>query len=124
MKKQEGFTLIEVLVTLIIFSIGILAIALMQTMAIMANYSSRTYTEAITWAEYIMEDLINLDYDHADLDPASNPHQKVQGSYTISWNIMEDSIIENTKNVDIRVVWNDGIKLRTISIECVKARTD
>ena len=101
--NNRGFTLLEVMITLAIFSIGILAIAGIQIRSINGNSSARMQTEATTLAVERLERLIALPYDHADLDPGNNPHQAASGSYTIVWDISEDVPITFTKTINITV---------------------
>lgn len=67
MKEQDGFTLLEVLVALLIFSIGLLAAASMQVMAIRGNYHSAALTEASYWATGQMERLLSKDFTDPEL---------------------------------------------------------
>lgn len=101
--NNRGFTLIEVLISLAIFSIGILAIAGLQINSINGNSSARMQTEATTLAVERLERLISLPYDHADLDPSNNPHQVTSGSYTIVWDVSEDVPIAFTKTISITI---------------------
>ncbi len=55
--NSAGFTLIEVMVSLIILAIGLLAIAGMQLIVIRANLASRNLTKAIFLAESKIEGL-------------------------------------------------------------------
>ena len=108
--SDPGFTLVEVLIVVAIFSIGILAVASMQITAVKGNASARRVTEATALAENQLEILLELPYDHNDLDPDLNPHQLSQSPYEISWNIIEtdldgDGIID-AKTVDITVGWS------------------
>ena len=68
---NRGFTFIEVLVALAIFSIGILAVASMQIQSVNLNAKARVQTEATTLAVERLERLKMLPYDHADLDEAT-----------------------------------------------------
>jgi type IV pilus modification protein PilV len=102
--NSRGFTLLEVLFALAIFSIGILAIAGMQISSINGNSAARMQTEATTLAVERLERLSALPYDHADLDPYNNnPHQATSGSYTIVWNVIDDVPIPLTKTINITV---------------------
>ena len=101
--NNRGFTLLEVMITIAIFSIGILAIAGMQIASINGNASARMQTEATTLAVERLERLIALPYDHTDLDPSNNPHQVASGSYTIVWDVSEDVPITFTKTINITV---------------------
>ena len=67
LSKKDGFSLLEVLVALSVFSFGLLAVATMQVSAIRGNHASATLTEAGALAADLMEKLLSLDYDHADM---------------------------------------------------------
>jgi len=86
---ERGFTFVEVLIVIAIFSIGVLAVAIMQVAAINTNASARMSGEATALAANQLEALMTLNYDHADLNPATNPHEVVQGAYTVTWNVTE-----------------------------------
>jgi prepilin-type N-terminal cleavage/methylation domain-containing protein len=88
----RGFTFVELLVVLAIFSIAVLAIAAMQVISINTNASARISGEASALAANQLETLMALPYDHSDLNPASNPHQVISGPYTVNWNITESDI--------------------------------
>ena len=87
--SAQGFTLIEVLIALAIFSIGILAVAGMQIQSVSLNATARLQTEATTLAVEKIETLKVLPYDDADLDEGNNPHQEQAGSYSIVWEVEE-----------------------------------
>ncbi len=118
----KGFTLIEVLIVMAIFSIGILAVAAMQMTSTKGNASARRITEETALAENQIENLMQLSYDHADLNPANNPHESIQGPYTINWNVNEiDLDVDGTndsKTIDVTVNWINGGN-RNVSIQYI-----
>lgn len=59
---QAGFTLIEVLLALAIFAIGILSLQAMQLAAIQGNATAQRLTAGSTWAAHRIERLRRLDY--------------------------------------------------------------
>lgn len=61
-KNKNGFTLIEVLIAIVILSIGLLGIGQMQLMGIQGNASARGFSEASALGQDKMEELINLPY--------------------------------------------------------------
>ena len=81
--RDEGFTLVEVMVAIAILSLGILAVAVMQTSAMRTNYSGYRLTEATTLAQDRLEFLKTQPYadlvaglDQADPDP-NNPRPEI-----------------------------------------------
>jgi prepilin-type N-terminal cleavage/methylation domain-containing protein len=117
-KKEQGFTLVEVMIALAIFSIGILGVAAMQTSSVTGNASAMGYTEGSTWAMDQVERLLNLPYTHANLDPASSPFSTTSpdGVYTINWTVTQPGPIPKTKQVVVTVSWQWGFPQRTKSV--------
>jgi prepilin-type N-terminal cleavage/methylation domain-containing protein len=101
--SSAGFTLIEVLVAVAIFAIGILALTSLQAVYIGGNSSARMQTEATGLAAQWLERLKILPYTHNDLDPVGNPHRQVVGAYRIEWNIADNSPINEVKTIRITV---------------------
>ena len=66
--KQDGFTLIEVIIALFILSVAILGAASMQTTSIFGNNTASRLTGAATQGENQLEILLNL-----PIDPAKGP---------------------------------------------------
>jgi prepilin-type N-terminal cleavage/methylation domain-containing protein len=106
---MQGFTLIEILIAIAIFSIGILAVSAMQMTSVKGNASARRITEATALAENRIERLLELSYDHNDLNPALNPHQATSGPYEINWTVTESDLdadgINDSKTVSVTVNW-------------------
>lgn len=109
-RNNRGFTLIEALIAIAIFSIGFLAAAAMQINALNKTNSARRVTEALTLAEDQVELLRAMPFydDDEDLDgdgnvdawdirpdltaaSASNPHMTdLPNPYTVRWTVVDD----------------------------------
>lgn len=89
MPDSAGFTMVEVLIALAVFSIGILAVFAMQTTAINQNAAARMQSEATGVAVHTMERLAIAPFDHEDLSAATedNPHQQDVGPYRVEWQV-------------------------------------
>jgi prepilin-type N-terminal cleavage/methylation domain-containing protein len=70
---QAGFSLIEVLIAMAIFAIGILGVFSMQIGAINGNSTARKVTENITWATDKAEELHRLPYNDDRLRAGTHP---------------------------------------------------
>jgi type IV pilus assembly protein PilV len=113
LKQQGGFTLIEVLIALTIFAVGLLAIAAMQTSAIRMNSTAGHLTDLSTWGMDKLEELISLPYTDPWLDPLGNPpgldtrnntHQyNTSDGFQVEWNIFKDTPTAHTKLIKLTV---------------------
>jgi len=134
MKEQHGFTLLEIMIAIFVFSVGLLGLATMQVSAVRGNNFSETLTEAANLATDRMEKITAAGYDTvADTDDdgadglndatvATADDQDVQGLYQIFWNVAEDVPVNNTKTVNIIVTWIERGATRTPVMQGIKAR--
>ena len=120
--KNQGFTLIEVLIAMAIFAVGFLALATLQIKSIKQNASAKMYTEATTMAVESLERLISLPYDHSDLNQGNNPHSMTTGGYTIEWNVQDDIPVTATKTIVINVTGANRYA-KPITIHFVKGQS-
>jgi len=115
---ERGFSLIEVMIALAIFSIGILGVASMQILSVNYNTHARRTTGGTSLGVERMERLMTLRYDDADLDPiANNPHTETRGIYNITWNVTDN--IDN-KGINMTVSWTAMGVTKNILIRYIK----
>lgn len=115
LQKDQGFTLIEVLIAITIFAVGLLAVATMQISAINVNSTAGKITTRMTWAQDKLEELMALPYSDpwiedlgdppSGTDTAGNPHQETtfDGLYIISWTVTNNTPISSTKLITVAV---------------------
>lgn len=130
LKKENGFTLLEVIVSIAILTFGLLAVASMQITAIRGNDLASRITEASGWGQEKVEELSGLSYTDADLDPTGNPHteQNPPAGYTITWNVDKDpdldgdgfTDIPNVKLIVVTVTWQDKGYTKRAQLTCIK----
>jgi type IV pilus assembly protein PilV len=137
--RRQGFTLIEVLIALVILTVGLLAAAKMQISAIQGNYFSSNTSTALSLAEQKMEDLLGRAYSDAavaDTQAGNNgnltslvtkDHEENNvdeegvvggGIYHRVWNVADDTPISNTKTITILVGW--GNDRHRVTVSCIK----
>jgi len=110
---QGGFTLLEVIVAISILTVGLLAVGTMQVSAIYGNSFAGRMTAATSIAEDKMEQLLSLQYTytatHPDLAEGSHPDTPAADAsgYTLTWNVINNSPVGNTKQITVTVTWRD-----------------
>ena len=114
--NDKGFTIIEVMIVIGIFAIGILAVASMQVSAFQGNRSATLRTIAITLASERMENLISQDY-----GAIVSGNQTVD-NFDISWTVTNDSPLAKTKTITATTTWNDRGDSRNVNLSYILAK--
>ena len=127
LKANHGFTLIEVLIAIAVFSVGILAVASMQLVNTRNNTTANIMTQATMLARAQMEQLANSDIaTSADLTPgthadANNPIDEngaAGGIYTRTWTVAAGSG-PSSREIEVRVNWNRRGQNRTVVLTTI-----
>jgi prepilin-type N-terminal cleavage/methylation domain-containing protein len=101
--NEAGFTLIEVLIALAIFTIGILSVNAMQIAAIRGNYVANGLTEASVLVSDKIENIMAMPYDDAALVSTKDvePHSTIVDGFTLTWDVVDDVPIDDCKTVTV-----------------------
>jgi len=118
--NKKGFSLLELLIGLVILSIGLLAIAGMQVTSVRGNFFSKNITEASYVAQDRMEFLNNLQLDAPQLQPGNynDPTQTYSGVvFNPSYSVVNNA---GLRTINYVVSWNDGVA-RTMMISTIRS---
>ena len=118
-----GFTLLELMIAMFVFTIGVLATLSMQVAALKSNGMARETTEAASLAADMVEQLSPLDYDQAEELGEGNHAAGDIGNYAISYLIQRDAIVPDTMLITVTVAWSSLGRQRTVSIDYIKPNT-
>ena len=118
LKDARGFTLLEVMITLVIFAIGLLGLAGLQVMAIKGNSFGQQMTAASTLAQNRLEVMRQIT---GALSSDSDTVIDQNGiTYTRTWTVTPNTPQTNMNTVLINVVWTGPTEtLRTVSMRTI-----
>jgi type IV pilus modification protein PilV len=111
LKRCGGFTLLEVMIALVILSIGLLGLGALQLVAVRSNSFSSEMTYATMIAQQQVEALKTLPFTDGLLMAATsaNPHTAMGSSkgvqYTISWTVTDNTPATDMKTINVKVQW-------------------
>ena len=122
--RSNGFTLIEVLIAMAIFSIGILAVASMQLWNVKNNTTGNITTLATLLARDQMEQLKNV-ADVTTLASGTDPNNPVDengnagGIFTRSWVVTNPLGGSATRQIQVTVSWTKGGPNRSVVLTSI-----
>lgn len=129
--NSNGFTILEVMIAMAIFAIGILGVVKLQVSATLGNTTSRTMSEATGAVAGNIEKLLNDSYDDTADIPAGTPFPFVSES-GVTYNITRtvkviklnsSSDTYNVKQINTQVQWSDKGQNKTFSVNTYKSLT-
>jgi prepilin-type N-terminal cleavage/methylation domain-containing protein len=110
-KNSRGFTLIELVVAILIFALGIVGIMKMHQASVQSNNFSMQFSQAMNIAEDRMDLLRGLGIDDANMsigvhNPVTVTSMGVQ--YSISWTVSVTPFTYNAgRDVNLTIAWNE-----------------
>ena len=110
--SREGFTVIEVLVSLSIFTVAVLGLAVGAITIVRANKTSQFHTVATNLAQDRLEQMkaaitANLASCAANCDATVPTYQNV--AFTRTWNVALNTPAAGVHQITVRVDWTDYI---------------
>ncbi len=125
-RVSRGFTLVEVMVALIVFAVGMLSLALLMPAGTRGVRKAGQNTRGSELAASSMERLLSTPYDDPDLNRGNhvdtgNPHDN---SYFVSWSVDTGVPIANCKRITLSVAWPTAASSNTVRLVGVKPLSD
>ena len=131
MKKQKpkGFTLIEVIVSVVLLTVGMVIAGGVMSRILKKTFYSSHMTQAVFLAQSTIEILLNDDYDSNDLDPGGHEHPlnpvsasgDTTGIFTVAWSVTNNEPVDNAKLITASVSWQDKEgEIQNVSLTAAK----
>ncbi|MBZ4652740.1 MAG: hypothetical protein JG781_77 [Peptococcaceae bacterium] len=114
MRNQQGFTLLEIVVSIVILGIALVPMLGMFSTAHFSLKHGNSSTEAVGLAQEIMEDLKLQHLKGIGLD--SSPRQAIAGHPDYSYEVHVNSAGSRLKQVKVTVYYNLAGQERSISL--------
>jgi len=136
--NKSGFTILEVLIGVSIFAVGMLGVTALLISSVNANSFSGKLTEASVLAANKLEELMNVPYGsaslldgdndtmgglhHATLATADGADEGVgkNGIFNVYWNNAPNQPVTGSTTVGITVTWTEKGVQQSISIAGVR----
>ena len=120
----RGFTLVEVMIALVVMSIGVLALASLLPMGTKKISNSASRTRASELAATLAERLLATPYaDEALVEGAHDDDQNpYDGQYYLSWSVEDDQPITACKRVTVFARWPSASSSLTARVIVVTPR--
>ena len=118
---SKGFTLVEVLIGLIILSVGILAITTVHVTSTKGSYFSNHLSQATICAQDKLESLKNLPYNDSDLSSGQHNEGILSGTIFSRQVIVVEDVGNSIKTITVVIDWADQGN-HSISFSTIRAK--
>ncbi len=105
---REGFTLVEILMTLMILTVGILPLAIIQHRARHEVSESDRYSQGITVAQAQLERIKGLGFGNAVADTGQVGN--------VGWTAAVTNVSFGLDRIDVAVSWQNGSSVQTLTV--------
>lgn len=120
LSRKNGFSLIEAMIALVLFAVGMLAVGAMQIGSIKGNSFSQGLTQATVLSQQKLEELKNMPFNDSNLSSGHHDEGVLSGlEFSRSYDV--ESISATLKFVTVTVRWTEEIG-HIVSLSTMKAR--
>jgi type IV pilus modification protein PilV len=118
-RKEQGFSLLELLIAVAILSVGLLGAAGLQATAINGNLHGNTMSQATVLAQNVVEEIRDADYESVNQTNYPVTENNVDGTIFNRSVLIEDNVpLNELKRITVTVSWTasrqHSVRLRTI----------
>lgn len=119
-RSERGFSILENMISMAIFSVGILSISMLFTQTMTFTHNSEKMSVATNLAKGKLEELRNTPY--ANIVSGTDSETVDNVKYDFEWTVTNDSPVKGVRKVLMEISWTDLRKDHTIKIETLFSR--
>ncbi len=118
LKSEKGIGLIEIVIAMLIFAIGITAAIRTLPVSNAATTRARNLTMATNLAQQKIEELMGVPFNNADLTAGTHNDQDnpIERIYTRTWNITDNEPVADMKTVIVTVTYLSGSNDNSVTL--------
>ena len=121
-QREAGFSFIDLMLALVVLTIGVLSLADLQIISSSGNKSSQGLTTAASLGEAKLEAIKNTPYANIVAESATPVTGADGTTYTRVVTVTNNSPMPNTKIVTVTLTWTDGSRTTTIPMSTIIAQ--
>ncbi|MBN1571823.1 MAG: prepilin-type N-terminal cleavage/methylation domain-containing protein [Deltaproteobacteria bacterium] len=118
--SERGFSILENMISMAIFSVGILSISMLFTQTMTFTHNSEKMSVATNLAKGKLEELRNTPY--ANIVPGTDSETVDNVKFDLEWTVTNDSPVKGVRKVVMEISWTDLRKDHTIEFETLFSR--
>jgi Tfp pilus assembly protein PilV len=110
LKSEKGIGLIEIIIAMLIFAVGITAAIRTLPVSNAATTRARNLTMATNLAQQKIEELMGIPFNDAELSSGAHNDQDnpLERIYTRTWTVTDNDPIPDMKTVAVTVTYQSG----------------
>jgi prepilin-type N-terminal cleavage/methylation domain-containing protein len=118
LKSQKGVGLIEILIAIVLFGIGVSFALRTLPDSNVAMTRGRNITAATNFAQEKVEELMSVPFTDAELNSGTHadPDNPIDRSFTRNWTVTDDSPVAGMKTVAVTVSFQTGSADSTVTV--------
>ncbi len=107
---KKGFSLIEMLISILVLAIGIMGVAQVFPLGMKSVFRSQMYTKAVEYGEQKIEELRTIDYSKLDSSPYDSGSELNNDGFLVVWSVSANGTpVPNSRFVTVDVYWAPNI---------------
>ena len=118
--RNGGFSLLENLISVAIFSVGILSISMLFTQTMTYSHFSEKFAVAVNLARGELELLKNTPF--TNIVPGETTKTIDRVPFRLVWDVADNTPVNSVKKVTMHVYWTDMRRDHEIKIETLYSR--